>query len=713
MVQFAWDNQSYIHNEQREFLISGEFHYFRVPKQEWVERLLLLKRAGGNCVATYIPWILHEPEEGRICFGDHSQRDLEGFLLVCKSLDMLVVCRPGPYQYSELKYDGLPGWLCEDYPEILARDIKGNIFRGSSVSYLHPLFLKKVKAWYAAVAPILAKYMLSQDGPIAMVQIDNELMGIHEWFGGWDYHPVTMGFGCEDGRYTYYLKRKYSTIHALNVAYQSQYDCFSEVTPVNRKSASPIADTRVSKDYQEFYFQTISEYVSILYQWLREAGVDCQIVHNSANPNMDSYFLETVKRLGKNILLGADHYYNLDQDWNQNNPTPQYAINVFYSNEMLRLMGYPATVFELPGGSFSDWPPLTPEDMLCCYMTNAALGMKGLNYYIFTGGPNPEGVSHYGDIYDYGASIGAFGEIRPTYDAQLRFGRFLKENSWLAGAERETDFYVGLDWEQTRSKHYDTMINNDAFTNTQAWSFMRKGILTTAFCASYSCNMLDLSNLENTSDMEAPLFVATSTCMPRHIQSALIQFVRKGGKLLLAPVIPTMDENFEVCTILGDFLQAEGSTCFMRTSPVVSVGEVHNVLMNGSLWIQSTRPPQAQTIATEEGTGSEIGWKANYPGGGSVIWLGFQWKHSKHEHTAMLRYLLAKLGCTDPLLRCSNPNVWTSLRRTGERRMLFVMNLFSAKMVADLEVRQGDFKYQRIPSLGINPMEIQTIELHP
>lgn len=226
-----WDKHSYIINGERKFLVSGEIHYFRVPKSDWEKRLLLLKEAGGNCVATYIPWILHEPVEGDIRFGDVPERDLESFLQLCAKLDLMVLCRPGPYQYSELKYDGLPGWLCENYPELLARDPQGKIFRGSSVSYMHPLFLEKTKKWFDAVCPIIAKYVSSKGGPVVMVQVDNELMGIHEWFGGWDCNPETMGFGVDDGKYPLFLKKRYGQIEKLNEVYHASYENFKQVFP--------------------------------------------------------------------------------------------------------------------------------------------------------------------------------------------------------------------------------------------------------------------------------------------------------------------------------------------------------------------------------------------------------------------------------------------------------------------------------------------------
>jgi beta-galactosidase len=42
-------------------IIAAEFHYFRTPKSAWRERLVLLKNSGFNTIATYIPWLWHEP----------------------------------------------------------------------------------------------------------------------------------------------------------------------------------------------------------------------------------------------------------------------------------------------------------------------------------------------------------------------------------------------------------------------------------------------------------------------------------------------------------------------------------------------------------------------------------------------------------------------------------------------------------------------------
>ncbi len=70
MHPVSFDRTGFFLRGKPAFLASGEIHYFRVPKSDWARRLRLLKEAGGNCVATYVPWLIHEPAEGDIRFSD-------------------------------------------------------------------------------------------------------------------------------------------------------------------------------------------------------------------------------------------------------------------------------------------------------------------------------------------------------------------------------------------------------------------------------------------------------------------------------------------------------------------------------------------------------------------------------------------------------------------------------------------------------------------
>lgn len=55
-------------NNKEIFLYSGAFHYFRVARPYWRDRLKKIRAAGLNTVETYIPWNLHEPHSGKLWY---------------------------------------------------------------------------------------------------------------------------------------------------------------------------------------------------------------------------------------------------------------------------------------------------------------------------------------------------------------------------------------------------------------------------------------------------------------------------------------------------------------------------------------------------------------------------------------------------------------------------------------------------------------------
>lgn len=710
MKEILINKTAYQVNGENQFLISGEFHYFRVPHEVWRERLTLLKEAGANCVATYIPWNVHEPREGEFRFDKDTYRDLEGFLQLCKELDMFVICRPGPYVYTEMKLGGLPLWLPEKYPETDAQDIHG--VRKGGASYLHPTFLAKTRAWYAQVCPIIAKYMLSRGGTVAYVQLDNELRA-HPPVGDCDYNPVSMELHREDGRYASYLKKRYANVDALNAAYETAFSTFGAVEPLSYRDAKTLADLRRANDYWDFYYDTMGEYLYILGQYAREYGIDCPFVHNSATPSQTACFKQTVERMGEDFILGCDHYYNLDMFWPQNNPTPQYALRILTSNELLRAYGYPATIYEMPSGSLADFPPITAEDSKTCYLVNLALGVKGFNYYIFAGGKNPgDGDMSFGttgDIYDFSAPISPDGEIRPLYYAQKDTNAFLSENVWLANAEAVTDFRVGLIWDYATRLCYlpDHMFS---LSGSNAWWLLQHGVLATAMCSTYMPEYTDLADPRVAEDTSKPLVVTTADYMPRAVQENLIRFVQNGGKLLICPVIPTMDEQLQPCTLLKDFLGTGDTHAVARNFYQLRVGDVQNVYVNEGEFVCEQPPADATVFGVEQENGDAVGWKKTFAGGGAALWFGLKWHHSNHEHLQMFRYLMEELSCDAPTVTSSNPNVWAVVRTDGEKRMLFLMSLYSAPMVTDITVKTADGTLD-LGTQSLQPMEVRCITL--
>lgn len=713
MKPLTFDRNCYRSGGKPIYLNSGEMHYFRVPKKDWRTRMRLLKDAGGNALATYVPWLIHEPVEGQFAFdrGD-GVTDLEAFLDLAAGEGLMVMVRPGPYQYSEMIYDGLPGWLCREYPQIQARGPDGKPYRHSSVSYLHPLFIEKTKAWYAQVCPRLARHTVSHGGAVCLVQPDNELGGVQIWHGSMDCHPETMGFGREDGRFPQFLKQRYGVIAELNRRYGSSFGAFTEITPA-KAPAGGQARQRWDRDYFEFYAGTLAEYVRLLTNLMREHGIDTPFAHNSAGPSMNVYFVETVRAMGCGFLLGTDHYYTLNQDWAQNNPTPQYAATCFASLESLRMFGYPPTVFELQGGSAADFPPVTGQDTRACYFMHAAFGMKGHNYYIFTGGPNPPGVGATSDLYDYGAAIGPAGEVRPVYHAQKTYGRFMKRNSWLVEAEQACDFRIGFEWDTQRGRSYSGFTPPGCESGASIWRFLQRGLLTTAFCGHLSPQFVDLDGEECLGDTRTPVYLPTTGWMPAARQLRLAKFVKAGGRLVIGPVLPRLDENWDPCTAFADALGIAADLELIDskngiTRPIIA--GVTNVANTGALYSQ-TAPAGAEVIGVDEISGKTVAWRLRVPGGGEVIFLGLNWFHTMHEHWRMLQKVLTLAGL-QPWLEADNPNVWMTLRHTPDKAMLFVMNLLSAPAEVTVRWRLAAGKaWSSTGRLNLPPMTVKTLSI--
>jgi hypothetical protein len=93
------------------------------------------------------------------------------------------------------------------------------------------------------------------------------------------------------------------------------------------------------------------------------------------------------------------------------------------------------------------------------------------------------------------------------------------------------------------------------------------------------------------------------------------------------------------------------------------------------------------------------------------VWLGLRWSHAKREHELMLRFLLKRLGLLQRVV-CSNPNVWTSLRTTGKRSWLYLMNLTSSPMEAHAWVfPTWHFTYFDVGPHSLPPMTVRVVEV--
>jgi hypothetical protein len=144
-------------------LLCSSVFPFRIPSAQWAHRLDLVRDSGYRMIDLYVHWGFHEPHPGQIDLTS-PERDLRRFLDLAAERDLLVMARPGPYICSETDGGGLPWWLHGDAPGAPA-----------ALRTADPDYLAAVDRWFGAVMPILAEAQVTRGGPVALVQIENEL----------------------------------------------------------------------------------------------------------------------------------------------------------------------------------------------------------------------------------------------------------------------------------------------------------------------------------------------------------------------------------------------------------------------------------------------------------------------------------------------------------------------------------------------------------
>ncbi|MEU1972023.1 beta-galactosidase [Microbacterium sp. NPDC019599] len=142
-----------------EVLLCASLFPFRIPREEWVQRLDAVRDSGYQVIDVYIPWNFHELAPGRWDFT--GRRDVGEFLDLAHETGLAVIARPGPYICSEWDGGALPAWL--------------GLEEGLGIRQAEPRYLAHVREWFGRVLPIVAARQAGAGGSVIAVQLENEL----------------------------------------------------------------------------------------------------------------------------------------------------------------------------------------------------------------------------------------------------------------------------------------------------------------------------------------------------------------------------------------------------------------------------------------------------------------------------------------------------------------------------------------------------------
>ncbi len=166
-VSVGYDARSVIVNNKRILLLSGAIHYPRIMPSAWRDIIRKSKKAGLNCVETYVFWEGHEPQEGEYIFS--GRYNLPRFLEICQSEGMYVILRIGPYICSEWNFGGLAWWLMTK---------KGMVTR----TWNKP-FMNAVEDWVRVLMAKVGQCQITYGGPVILIQMENEYGLVQKRYG--------------------------------------------------------------------------------------------------------------------------------------------------------------------------------------------------------------------------------------------------------------------------------------------------------------------------------------------------------------------------------------------------------------------------------------------------------------------------------------------------------------------------------------------------
>jgi beta-galactosidase GanA len=155
---FSWNRTDFLVNGKAYQIAGGQIDPQRVPRAYWAQRIQMAKAMGLNTIFSYVYWQDIEKYPDQFDFTDRN--DIAAWFQEVEKAGMKAILRPGPYVCAERDWGGLPGWLATR--------------SGMKIRSNNQPFLEASSKYLAKVAAQLQPLLITNGGPILMIQIENE-----------------------------------------------------------------------------------------------------------------------------------------------------------------------------------------------------------------------------------------------------------------------------------------------------------------------------------------------------------------------------------------------------------------------------------------------------------------------------------------------------------------------------------------------------------
>jgi beta-galactosidase len=553
-------------------LLSGEIHYFRLKREEWQDRIDKLKAAGCNTVASYVPWLCHEPFEGEVDLDGRTrpELDLGSFIDLCKQNGLYFFVRPGPFIMAEMKNEGLPYWLYTKHPEIVPLGWDGRQAPTRTVDYLAPAFLQEARQWYSHIMGVIAPRLHTRGGNIIAVQLDNEV-GMLSWVSN---SPDLTDNVLED--FTAWLHKHYEA-DALKVRYPFVLDN-PQIRASELRSPREEFSAELLRDLGYYMRERFARYIATLRSYAEEFGVTgVPFVVNIHGTDAGRGFtfpigisqLYEAYTQSPDYIAGSDHYLG---DFQMRNFQDLYLINAFIlatnrPEQPLTSVEFECGTGDYGGSNSSRHDPSTGDFKVRMCI---AQGNKLLNYYLFCGGinyhlPKPvndgnDRIAFTGERHGFAAPVDPEGRLTYAYGSLASVNKAVSAVADKLAVMQEEhdpvafafipDYYMTESRYPSSSKMNEIVRNLEADRGIDAWETLARGMLL----GCYRFGALDVQNRPLDPGITPVLVLPSAKYMDGALQRKLVSYLQAGGKVLLYGDVPLFDLEGKQANVLADAL---------------------------------------------------------------------------------------------------------------------------------------------------------------
>jgi beta-galactosidase len=601
---------------------------------------------------------------------------------LCKRIGLHLIVKPGPYILAEYESHGLPNWLLSRCSkDAHAQDENGNVIEADLMSYMSDEFLHYAFLWYDNIMPIIARYQESRGGPITMIQLCNEV-GVFQWLSGKiDYNSSVIRL------YREFLQWKYPCIEDVNRTYGTRYVSFDEVIAPRGKIETK-QEYGAYYDFHLFYRHYYALYLDKLTKKIRSFDTTLQLTHNipgwiygnAAELPMLISTYEEVMRTRSDIVFGLDH---IPEFVSFRNAHSDLACNKIL--EAMQPYG-PVWAAEFQAGTREHKVKCDARDMETFYYASLAHGLKSFNYYSFSQGINPKGKGFFGKTFYFQTPLDPQAAKSPLYAVIRKLDKFInreKEDLLLSTTEAKICvgfykpyFYTELTTSQLLKESRlqveklglsldPRFVREELFFNG-----LLRGLQTLNF--NYDIRDLQTNSIEVLLNYKQ-LWVVTTEFMDSGTQSLLVQYVKKGGHLVIYPAIPTLDTYLNPCTILRDELDIPFTK---STSPnrvqAFDIDDVFTLLKEKQVYRMNGGEAVSKTEA------GEICGLRKKVENGVVTALGYAFGYTTDEHLQLYEKIVA-LEKIKREAKVSDPEIQFVIRKGKKYTYLFLLNYHNEK----------------------------------